>query len=33
MGIDLIEEPGFYQNIFAKIDKSLFLERENLVGR
>jgi len=33
MGIDLIEDPGFYQNIFSKIDKSLFLERENLVGR
>jgi hypothetical protein len=33
MNINLIEEPGFYQNIFSKIDKSLFLERENLVGR
>ncbi len=33
MGIDLIEDPVFYQNIFSKIDKSLFLERENLVGR
>lgn len=33
MGIDLIEDPAFYQNIFSKIDKSLFLERENLVGR
>jgi hypothetical protein len=33
MGIDLIEDPAFYQTIFSKIDKSLFLERENLVGR
>jgi hypothetical protein len=33
MGIDLIEDPVFYQNIFSKIDKSLFLEKESLVGR
>jgi hypothetical protein len=33
MSIDLIEDPVFYQNIFTKIDKSLFLERESLVGR
>lgn len=33
MGIDLIEDPAFYQNIFSKIDKSLFLEKESLVGR
>ena len=33
MGISLIEDPEYYQNVFVKIDKSLFLERENLVGR
>jgi hypothetical protein len=33
MSIDLIEDPAFYQNVFTKIDKSLFLERESLVGR
>jgi hypothetical protein len=33
MGISLIEDPNYYQNVFVKIDKSLFLERENLVGR
>jgi hypothetical protein len=33
MSIDLIEDPAFYQNIFTKIDKSLFLEKESLVGR
>lgn len=33
MGIALIEDPEYYQNVFVKIDKSLFLERENLVGR
>jgi hypothetical protein len=33
MSIDLIEDPVFYQNIFTKIDKSLFLEKESLVGR
>lgn len=33
MGISLIEDSEYYQNVFVKIDKSLFLERENLVGR
>ncbi len=33
MGIELIEDPEYYQNVFVKIDKSLFLERENIVGR
>ena len=33
MGITLIEDPAFYQNVFVKIDKSLFLEREQLVGQ
>jgi hypothetical protein len=33
MGISLIEDPEYYQNVFTKIDKSLFLEREKLVGR
>jgi len=33
MDIKLIEDPEYYQNVFVKIDKSLFLERENLVGR
>jgi hypothetical protein len=33
MDIQLIEDPNYYQNVFVKIDKSLFLERENLVGR
>lgn len=33
MRISLIEDPEFYQNVFVKIDKSLFLEREKLVGR
>jgi hypothetical protein len=33
MSIDLIEDPAYYQNIFTKIDKSLFLEKESLVGR
>jgi hypothetical protein len=30
MGIELLEDPAFYQNIFSKIDKSLFLERESV---
>lgn len=33
MNIELIEDPTFYQNVFTKIDKSLFLEKESLVGR
>ena len=33
MGVNVMTDPTFYQNIFAKIDKSLFLEREGLVGR
>jgi len=33
MNISLIEDPEYYQNVFVKIDKSLFLERESLVGR
>ena len=33
MGVNVITDPNFYQNIFAKIDKSLFLEKEGLVGR
>lgn len=33
MGVNVLTDPTFYQNIFAKIDKSLFLEREGLVGR
>lgn len=33
MGVHVITDPIFYQNIFTKIDKSLFLEKEGLVGR
>jgi hypothetical protein len=33
MGVELLEDPVFYQNIFAKIDKSLFLEREGVGAR
>ena len=33
MGIELVTDPAYYQNIFSKIDKSLFLEKEQLVGR
>jgi hypothetical protein len=33
MGIALIEDPAYYQNVFTKIDKSLFLEREGLAGQ
>ena len=33
MGVNVITDPVFYQNIFTKIDKSLFLEKEGLVGR
>ena len=30
MDIQLIEDPNYYQNVFVKIDKSLFLERESV---
>ncbi len=33
MGVKVMTDPVYYQTIFSKIDKSLFLEREKLVGR
>ena len=30
MGVNVLTDPFYYQNIFVKIDKSLFLEKENL---